>query len=364
MTTSSRPPGPISFSYSPLSESYASRLVRKVALDPLLSTMSAARACRSAEAVSRMWRRRVDRLAEWGIEPAQRRDGAAARPRKWAMINCPSAFALTRPQSRPCRVVKLCPYCRAREALQLWRRVDAFLFGNAWAAGRVSIDTAVAGRASSGRVLDYFDDEDAEAAPARLDGASLIERRIVYRLADAPGVPRPAALLAYRASRGDPVGDGKRHRRGPGRMPGRHGELARFRRLGICGGIDVARVDGLSARDGGDEAGRCGGWKVEFRQVMFCPIDRVGEVTRNRLLTERPPLGRVPCDDPEVRVVELPTRADIRDAVANACRYPRVLMNGGRRVTRLAAEAEAGRHLVTTFGTLYGRSRRSDATDD
>jgi hypothetical protein len=123
----------------------------------------------------------------------------------------------------------------------------------------------------------------------------------------------------------------------------------------VAGGVDVTAA--LSAARG---------YRVEFRQVMFCPAATADEVARNPLVCAPPPDTTLAVAAPRVSVTPAPSRGDVLDALAAACRYPRVLLEGDPAATRAMLEVRAarGRRLVTTFGMLYGRRSRGVAGDD
>jgi hypothetical protein len=254
-------------------------------------------------------------------------------------------------------VPALCPFCAARQSLKVWESIDSRLFATP---DHAAIQAAHPGTGRT-RALSFAE---AVAAPKRprLLGTVMLDRTITYTVPVAPdALPvNLAAFLNFRLSRA--VKQGVRTRRRSAATPSRNNEIARFRKIGVTGGVDAMHVglgydrspDGLAAAEGRglDPVS----WKVEFRQVMFVPAEKADAVTRN-LVMPAPAGSKLSHSAATVDRVDEPDRFQVMNAFASALRVSRVPMFAPLPLVEQYVRARYGRRLVATFGSLHGNAR-------
>lgn len=247
-----------------------------------------------------LWRLRVAELVAHGWDPAPTADSKKTARRIAQLRNCSPPFVPVHPTSS-CGLSSLCPFCWAREAMQIWNRADTLLFPP--------------------------DPESRRRPPRPTSG--LVETSRTHRLpASDPEIL--ATFLADRVRRPPP---GVPY--GPFYRP--H-EIQTYPMLGAYETIAISTTGPQRQR---------GPWKVAIRQLLAVRPEHVG-------LLQAPRYRNI-C----IRVTRhsQPDRRTLARAVSRLCQYPPWLLRGDPGQTLDALTARSGLRLGAAFGRF--RSART-----
>lgn len=275
------------------------------------------------------WRRQATRLSEagWGslgLPEPKRTLGNA--------ISCPVAFVMTfEKKKRPCMLRTVCPFCWAREARELWLRVDDAFFPPLPAPrkGRVRPVDAGAGPAKA-----------APEKPARSPYDMIVRRQAFYIPArsriTAHGVTGQAATLpAFLESRST-----GRPYKGLDRKPEVDRLLKEVDRKGPWGVLETIRHEPAESPTP-DWA-----WTVTIRQVLLVPHGVLVPMPFHPISAEGDRLHERHA---------LPRRADVCGQVARLYRYPAALLGPDIPAVVAMLEARKGRRLTAAMGKFLTR---------
>ncbi len=156
----------------------------------------------------------------------------------------------------------------------------------------------------------------------------------------------------------------KLSRRSRNGLQTRTNELARFKSLGVIGGLDATYlavdydrgVEALSDVSTTGETLPPENWRVEFRQMLLVPTERVVEVLADPWLASAPSL---PGHDHELALTRKddPTRLNVMNASAHCLQFSRIPLVGGEDAVRAYLDVRYGRRMSTTFGSLSGSTK-------
>ncbi|MCA1685172.1 MAG: hypothetical protein LC745_04155, partial [Planctomycetia bacterium] len=266
-----------------------------------------------------------------GERAVGRRALAKAAARRARALACPSPFVVAGPRGRPCGLHAVCPHCWARRVERLWRSADEAMFQTPehrrWERARDDYKrpkdrTWSEAMAAAG--VTSLPPPVRPPGPDRLDraaGLDLVEWVTCFDAplrAMRPGSVRPYEML-YRVLE---------------EVTGARVRGALYGPLRTWGALDAPVV-----------APTAGGWHTEVTRLLVVPS---GAGTP----PDWEPLLRVG----EVRVLPCPTRGEVLEAVALACRYPPGLLDGedpGRVVDLL--EGRRGKLVFAAYGEFGGR---------
>jgi hypothetical protein len=297
---------------------YAPRIMQRVSLQPITSWPDDDPVNHTA-AYMIHWRQFVRRLQSMCVTPPYSTDPRADSTFK--MLNCRPPFAYYAEPARACRATAICPSCWARWVAGKWAEVDRRYF---------------------------------PAGPGcpPLDGVALVTRNVCYRFSQA----EPAWLTLLLSTRLGSASAVTQRRNG---APNRRADIARLGRLGVIGGIESTYVelpDDYVARPH-----RLGAY-VEFRQLMFCPLDSLPSVIDNPLFKKSGPFVHEDASiaaEVEIASVERPRRRDLAAAWGDTMRYSESLLHASEEFLRVYLEARKGEKrplkLATTFGKFHLR---------
>ena len=243
-------------------------------------------------------------------------DEGRTKPRLESARNCPMTFVMVHGKPRPCNLRSACPFCWARQAADLWDRVDSAFTRVAVASKRGEAKVAQARgyhlvtrelstSVSSGWFLD--------ANGAKLD--LVLQRFYMARLTGRP--PHAAPMPEF--SRRREIQAGMKAVARPGRE---------------CGCFENITVDLARDRET---------WRAKIHQVWLVPAGGT-----------LPAITTREGFDFDERVVEDPWRKDVMKAMARACRYPRAMLlsyKDGAPAHHLIM-ARAGLRLPATYGAF------------
>jgi hypothetical protein len=300
---------------------YAPRIMQQASLRPITRWPVGDPVARTGDYMIE-WRRFVLRLRALCVTPPYSTDARADSTFK--MLNCRPPFAYYAEPARACRATSLCPSCWARWVAGKWAEVDRRYF---------------------------------PAGPGcpPLADVALVTREVCYRFSQA----EPAWLTLLLAGRRGSAGASPQGRNG---APNRRAEFARLGRLGVIGGVESTYVelpDAYVARP------HPLGAYVEFRQLMFCPLDSLPGVIDNPLFKKSGPFvhGDVSIV-PEVEIVsvERPTRRDLAEAWGDTMRYSESVFHASEEFLLAYLAARKGEkgpfRLATTFGKFHLRRHK------
>lgn len=269
--------------------------------------------------IRRRWWGALNRLRKQGWDVLVDAEGGA-RPRLKSARDCPMTFVMVHGKPRPCNLRFACPFCWARQAADLWDRVDSAFTRVAVASTRGGSKVAqargyklVTRKLSTSISPGWLKD----AAGAKLD----LVLRCFYlgRLTGRPPYSAPTPEFARRSE----IQAGMKAVAQPGRQ---------------CGCFENITVDLAKDRQT---------WRATIHQVWLVPAGR-----------DLPVLVPLEGFDFAERVVVDPWRKDVMKAMARACRYPRAMLlsyRDGAPAHHLIM-ARAGLRLPAAYGAFRGSS--------
>jgi hypothetical protein len=310
--------------FAPVS-GYRGRVQRTSVLYPLVAgSRSADRLAGKIKRVHYCWRERVHALGKQAW-PGLRAQNSSRFGR---MLNCCPAFAVVRPETEyliPCAFNTFCPFCWARHAGDIWARLDEKLYGARGLARE-----------------DAYDEDGRRLSQARLPDHDLFLAAVTYNL---PGADEAVVTRALKI----------RINGNPGRSPDRRTKLARLRKLGVEGVLDVTRVVPVLKPPSSDVESTFAGWQIVVRQLLLVPRDCCTRVLADPAFAD-PTVntGARLAPTQQLRHCARPLRRQFADHVARVLAYPPHLLEGD--VTLAATTVDLGKHhrMIATSGLFYG----------
>jgi hypothetical protein len=281
-----------------------------------------------------LWQCRVRALneAQWsGLR-------AAHSSRFLWMLACPTAFAEIHPQPErflTCNLHRLCPFCWASEAGDLWRRLDAKLYSGDRYPGEVT-----------------YDEEGRRLLPSCLPNHDLAVRTQTYTLATTD-VDFAQRFLELRIA----------GRQGPSPMLPRWKKLEQLRAAGVLGTLDITRIEPYFKDQAPGQEPAHVGWQLVVRQLLVIPHAQYDAVLSHPAFAPVESGPRVQCAQ-TLRRYARPTRKQFASQVARALAYPRHLLFGDINLAMAALDMVKGRRWISPVGLFYGQSETSEFAED
>jgi hypothetical protein len=261
------------------------------------------------------WRQRVHMLAMAGWDGLAGDEPKAVLARTYA-CNCQPTFALTAQKTRPCRKRDVCPFCAARQVREIWVAIDHAFFADQASAKAKS-------GAEQGKLPRY--------KPSSYD---LVERTIIIECPPRVEGKDALPLLIDQAVKSRP----KRMKETTG-LPG------------VRGAYETLFV----------RLTREGNWHAEIRVIVMAL--RGFSVPQSWSAPSSTNAAGV-SNSFKVNRHENPTRNDVLNAVARACRYPTFLLRGDPAAVVALLRLRKGRKLSEAYGAFRNKAaQRRDAGD-
>jgi hypothetical protein len=254
------------------------------------------------------------------------------------LLACPPAFARIDPKPVPflaCNRRRFCPFCWAREAGNLWDRLDRKLFCGDRYPGAVR-----------------YTEDGRRLPPSCLPDHDLAMRTQTYTFPHVDSDP-VARFLTGRIT----------GRTSPNRRPSRRDKLARLRKAGALGILDNTRVQPTFQAQASGEEPVHAGWQLVVRQLLILPHAEDDVVLAHPAFAPVDAGPRIASAQTLRRYPRL-TRKQFASQVARALAYPRHLLHGDINLTMTTLDMIQDRRLVSPAGLFRGQIETSESLED